>query len=380
MSLTVSAPDIHHAIVAERFNLASNGGKFSSRFLEPGLVSYRDVPGGGLELLRKETIDRALETALGNPLTIGHVSVTAENRLQVENGIVNSVSYNAEDGWFYCEGTVDTDEARSLIRRGQLPSCAYAVLSFGPGGTYHGIKYDREITDIIFQHLAIVEKPRYEGATFRLNSIVNQTTTMFKFLKKLITRENSADGKPVEKVETKVSEVSGDTTVEIDGVPVRLNDLAKTWKTQAGLVFNAEDEVEIDGAAVKMNSLVEAYRKARCNEMEKDEKEKKERENAAAEAKAKEERENAAKIERENAAKKETEEKVARENAAAAETKAKEERENAAKKDASHFNQLHFARENSATPAPQVKQNSGSITDRVAAGNARYGSTVSAAK
>lgn len=374
MSLTVSAPDVHHAVVAERFNLAPNGSKFRSRFLEPGLVSYRDVPGGGLELLRKETIDRALSTALGNPLTIGHVSVNAENRLDVENGIISEVSYSVDDGWFYCEGTVDTDEARSLIRRGQLPSCAYAVLSFGPGGMYHGIKYDREITDIVFQHLAIVEKPRYEGATFRLNSI-NPTTIMFKFLKKFITRENAADGQPVEKIETKVSEVSGDATVEIDGVAVRLNDLTKTWKTQAGLVFNGEDEVEVDGAPVKMNAMIEAYRKARCNEADAKKKDE-DRENAA--------KAEAEKVERENAAKKESDEKVARENAAAVEEKSKKEAEEKAKREnaatATHFNQLHFARENSATPASLVKQNSGSITDRVKAGQDRYGSTVSAAK
>ena len=367
----IEAPEQTRSAVAERFNLAPDGTKFKSRFIEPGLVSYRDTPGGGLELLRKETIDRCVSTAIGNPLTVGHVRVTAENRLDVENGVVMSVSYNVEDGWYYCEGTVETDQARRLIKEGQSPSCAYAVLSFGPGGTYHGIKFDREITDIVFQHLAIVEKPRYEGATFRLNAILNPSKTMFKFLKKLVTRSNGADGKVTEAVETHASEVSGDTVVEIDGQSVRLNDLASVWKTQKGQVFNAgaDDEFEIDGSAVRFHALVDAYRKARCNEAE------------AAAKKAEAEAEMAKKAEAEAgmAAKKhENEAEAAKKSEAEAEMKQNAAPAPAAPvvpaKSVEHFNQLQSARENSYFEVSKTEQNSGSITDRVKAGQSRYGS------
>ena len=366
--------------MAERFNLAPDGTKFKSRFIEPGLVSYRDTPGGGLELLRKETIDRCIVSAIGNPLTLGHVHVGAENRMEVEQGIVLDVSYNIEDGWYYCEGTVDTDAARTAIRDGKSPSCAYAVLEFGPGGTYHGIKFDREIMDISFQHLAIVEKPRYEGAIFRLNAIVsNQGKNMFKFLKKLVTRKNEADGKITETAETQVSEVSGDTTIDIDGNTVRLNDLATVWKTQKGLVFNAtdDDEFEIDGSAVRFHDLAAAYRKHRCNESEAAKK-------AEAEAEASKKHENEAeaskKHEAEEAKKRENEAEEAkkRENEAAAEKAKKEEedkkRENSAP---NHFQTLHFARENSISEINRAEINSGSIIDRVKAGQLRYGSAVS---
>jgi hypothetical protein len=77
------------------------------------------------------------------------------NFATVENGVVTGVDYNAEDGWYYANGTADTDQAVSKIRQGQRPSCAYAVRAFGPGGVYHGIKYDREIMDIEFQHLEL---------------------------------------------------------------------------------------------------------------------------------------------------------------------------------------------------------------------------------
>lgn len=379
----IEAPADTRSAIAERFNLAPDGTKFKSRFIEPGLVSYRDTPGGGLELLRKETIDRCLATAIGNPLTIGHVYVTPENRLDVENGVVTGVSYNVEDGWYYCEGTVDTDQARSAIRGGQAPSCAYAVMSFGPGGTYHGIKFDREITDIVFQHLAIVEKPRYEGAIFRLNSITNQGKIMFKFLKKLVTRKNDADGKVTEAVETHASEVSGETTVEIDGQTVRLNDLASVWKTQKGQVFNAgaEDEFEIDGTAVRFHELVSAYRKHRCHEAEMAKKAEAEAAKTMKETPAQEKQEPPMQEKQETPAEEKREHEGAmKQNAAAAPAEAPTAAPAAAPVEATpaksqeHFNQLHFARENSIIEIPKGEVNSGSITDRVKAGQARYGS------
>jgi len=241
-----------------RFNFTT-ASKFRSRFIEPGIISYADMQNGGIELLRKETIDKCLQTAVGNPLTIGHVDISQVNRTEVENGIVESVSYDPKDGWYYCEGTVDTDSAKLKMRAGLRPSCAYEVTSFGPGGVYHGIRYEREITGLKFQHLAIVEKPRYEGAVFRLNSFVSKSTNnMLKIFQKALERLNGVEDTKSEKV----TEIPGETLVEVDGKSVRMNDLMSVWKTQQGQVFeaSADDEVEIDGKRVRMHSLVECYR------------------------------------------------------------------------------------------------------------------------
>ena len=241
-----------------RFNFTT-ASKFRSRFIEPGIISYADMQNGGIELLRKETIDKCLQTAVGNPLTIGHVDISQVDRTEVENGIVESVSYDPKDGWYYCEGTVDTDSAKSKMRAGLRPSCAYEVTSFGPGGVYHGIRYEREITGLKFQHLAIVEKPRYEGAVFRLNSFVSKSTNnMLKIFQKALERLNGAQDTKSEKV----TEIPGETLVEVDGKSVRMNDLMSVWKTQKGQVFeaSADDEVEIDGKRIRMHELVNCYR------------------------------------------------------------------------------------------------------------------------
>lgn len=258
-----------------RFNIAAGDeGSFECKYIEPGLISYKDHRGGGLELLRRETIERAMNSAIGNPLTVNHVWITPENRAAEENGHIREWYFNPGDGWFYVRGAVTTPRAKQLIRV-KKPSNGYAVTSWGPGGVYNGIRYDREITGIQFNHLAIVEQPRYTDSEFRLNSYdsvsnPNKSMKVFKILKKLVTRENGTDGKPVESTKVESTEVAGDTTIEVDGQSVRLNELGEVWMRQTAAAavakVSGEDEVEIDGKNVRVNELVDTYRRSNKRE------------------------------------------------------------------------------------------------------------------
>jgi len=346
----------------DRFNIAPASKKFDCKFLEPGFVSYRDV-GGKLELLKKETIERAMPSAVGSPITVGHVMVTAENRAELENGIIESWYFNSEDGWYHVKGTVETDNAIQLIRKGYRPSCGFAVTDLGPGGRDHGIRYDREITGLIFNHLAIVERPRYAGADFRLNHItsVNPTMNVFKFLRKLVTTE-TVDGKPVEKVSTVPHEASGDTEVEIDGCKVRLNELFDAYlkETAEAFTITPETALEISGKTVTMGQLADAYRKNRANAAPAETAEQKAvREKAEADAK----------VARENALKTETPEaKAARE---------KQEADDKAATDKKRENdQAAFFTLRAASATPKVdggfSTTSGSLKEKCEIGAKRY--------
>ena len=246
----------------DRFNLAPNSRNFDCKFLEPGFVSYRDV-GGKLELLRKETIDRCMNSVIGTPLIVGHTDVTPENRADLEHGTITEWYFNSEDGWYHVKGQADTDRAVELIRIGWKPSCGYRVVGLQVGGMDHGIRYDQEISDLEFNHLAIVERPRYAGSDFRLNSH-QQPMNVFKLLKKLVTRENGADGKPVESVKTEATEISGDTEVEVNGQKVRLNELFQTYldETARAITITPEDALEVSGKAVTMGDLAAAHKAA----------------------------------------------------------------------------------------------------------------------
>lgn len=345
---------------SERFNIAAGSKKFDCKFLEPGFVSYRDIPGGKLELLRKQTIERAMDTAVGIPLTIGHTMVTAENRVNLENGVVTGWYFNSEDGWYHVTGTVDTDEALQLIRKGHRPSCGFKVLDLAPGGRDHGIRFDQEIADLVFNHLAIVERPRYAEADFRLNSItsVHPTMNVFKFLRKLVTTK-TVDGKPVEEISTVPHEASGNTEVEIDGKMVRLNELFDAYlkETAEAFTITPDTALEVSGKAVTMGQMADAYRKnqARTNSVTETPEQKLARET------------------KEAADKKTADDQRANEIAAADQKKkddeAAKQRENDAGKSA--FFTLHAARQNPKTDAG-FSTTSGSLKEKCELGAKRY--------
>lgn len=137
---------------------------YSCKFLEAGIVSYEDS-GAGIALLRKETIDKMKDSFIGKPVIIQHRSVGPENFQEHAVGYVISVHFNPEDAWFYADFLVTDDEAKRIIdEENYSVSCAYNVLDAKEGGLWHDIKYDGEIIDGSFTHLALVEAPRYEDS------------------------------------------------------------------------------------------------------------------------------------------------------------------------------------------------------------------------
>ena len=80
------------------------GRYFTSKFLEPGLAKY-DEPIGTI-LLDKETIDKFITSFKGCPVIIDHKDITDDTAKDERVGVVSNVWYNAEDGWYYCDGVI----------------------------------------------------------------------------------------------------------------------------------------------------------------------------------------------------------------------------------------------------------------------------------
>lgn len=270
-------------ILCDRFNLLEGTSKFSCRMIEPGIISYLNTAEKDVVLIRKETIDRCIASAKGNPLTIDHIDMSDDVPVEeVSNGSVSSVRYNAQDGWYYVDGVVDTEHAKNLIRRGYKPSCGFKekkVAINTTGLRYHGFHYDKEITELEFHHLAIVRKPRFEDAVFRLNSIVPPMKNLFTLLLQKITRKNDAEGKPlmvdgkhVEETTVEKIELDGSMEVEFQGKKLRLNDLGQMYMDATAGVISDEAEVTVPACEglpeckVRVNALKSAYNKHRKNE------------------------------------------------------------------------------------------------------------------
>ena len=171
----------------EIFNTADlpNGKKFKSRFIQAGLAGYPQQYGN--VLIKKESLDRFVNTLETKPVIINHQEVTSDNVNEIEVGRVHNVWFNEQDGWYWCDGVITNQKALDLIDKGWSVSCSYNVSDFSDkGGTENNIKYDMEFLDGNFTHLAIVKNPRYEGADI---VVVNAKEPMDKetmFLKGLM--------------------------------------------------------------------------------------------------------------------------------------------------------------------------------------------------
>lgn len=156
-----------NAIYLEDGN-GQEGRPFKSRFLQAGLVKY-DF---GVCLLKKETIDKFVNTFVECPVIIDHKdNLTDSDRV----GTIQKIWFSADDGWFWCSGIITDEKAIDLIENGYNVSCQYRITGYmenDEGKLHNANPYDKEILDGVFEHLAIVENPRYEDAFIAVNAYI----------------------------------------------------------------------------------------------------------------------------------------------------------------------------------------------------------------
>ena len=257
---------------------------FKARFLEAGVVKYEDE----MVLIKPENLMNIASDFKGAHTIIDHQDISIKNADEIV-GYITNVWFNAEDGWAWCDFTVNSEEAISLINKGYFVSCAY-LPEYAQGGTYHNIPYDQEIVGGEALHLAIVENPRYEGAIILKNSI-NKVMTIFKFKK---PKENKAEVKEIE-LENALFEIEEGENVSVaDMVAVYKNakeeEEKKENEEEKDPKVNAGDEFEVDGKMVKVSELASAY-KASMKKNAEDEEDKKKKENEEEEKKEEEKKE-----------------------------------------------------------------------------------------
>lgn len=167
--------------------------KFVSKFIEPGLINYQDI-GFGQCLLKKVTIDKFINTMIGCPVIINHQIVDKSNVKDLAVGYVTNVWFNPEDGWYYCDGILNDEDAESLIGQGYSVSCSFEITDVDESGGVHNDNfYDTEILNGNFRHLALVENPRFREA----NIAMNESSKVKKFLGLFNRKVNNKKGSEV---------------------------------------------------------------------------------------------------------------------------------------------------------------------------------------
>ena len=328
-----------------RQNAKVAGNRFTSRFIEPGLISYEDH-GGDKELLTKETLDTFTATFVGKPLIVRHNGKTTE-------GTITRVWWNPEDAWFWCEGDVQGTDGRQRINEGWSVSCGYHITDTDEsGGEWHAMPYARRILAFEGEHLALVENPRYEGASIRLNEKSPKhgaQMNVFKLIKKMLP--GAAAGDATNPDTGKPADVSGESEVEIDGANIRLNDLVELHRKAGKGEIAGDTMVEVAGKPVKFSDLVAGFR---ANEA-KDEKAKKDEDD---EKKKKDD-------ERKNAADEDDKKKKDKEKEEADE---KAKRDNAKIAGSNSFRVLANARNNPPPPVQTASTQFGTLSEQLERG------------
>ena len=282
---------------------------YSCKLMEAGIISYEDS-GAGIAYLTKQTIDKIAPSIIGKPVVVRHQKVTPENHDKVAVGYVTGVHFEPADAWFYVDFMIISDEVEPIDRDGcvvfKAPdgeildgiSGAYDVINTADGGVWHDIKFDAEILDGSFTHLALVVNPRYEEtnkireASFMLingkvaNQIDNAESPEYKeqFAKEKKEHPEMTDAEikkiVLDHARAKNKEAASDENMNSKEESPMKN-LFKIFrkvtngKDEAEEVMNAA--VDIDGQEIPVKELIDTYK---AEEVEKAEKAKLDAENA----------------------------------------------------------------------------------------------------
>lgn len=345
---------------------------YTCKFLEGGIVSYEDSD-AGIALLKKETIDKMAHTFIGRPVIIDHQNITPENFEKAAVGYVINVRFEPADAWFYADFIVTDDKARVLIdEKGYSVSCAYNVLDVAEGGLWHDIRFDGEIIDGSFTHLALVESPRYEDskiskqlpamlvngkAAHYLNNKEDTKMSIFKLFKKKENEKEQDLGLLHVAINEKAVPLTDVLLSCLNGKKLDFTSYVAVNEKQSYMAQDA-DIVDINGKTVSIGELKACYAMKAENAKEDEEKlkemEAKKKNEKEEEEKKKEEEAKNAKDEEEKKAKeeenkkkneKEAEEKAKKdeEEKKANEKKEEEEKKNAKAREDEFFKELSNA-------------------------------------
>lgn len=320
-------------------------------------------------LLTKESLAQMAPSIQGVPVVLDH----PEGKITDQNvgdlpvvGRVADMHYDEANEVWLAHFIVDDARAVQLLQNGYGVSTAWFGDKYAAGGTFNNCPYDSELLEGRYEHLAIVERPRYEMAVdpIFLNSKDGHNDQPEVNIKTEPKKESvSMLGKLFRKV-TQREEImvnsNEDLFVEVDGVETPLKDVIahvaelnrnEKEKEPEKKMVNGDDEVDVDGEKMSVNELIEKYKaskpKANAEDEKKDEKKENETEDKKEEKDEKKENE--------------TEEKDDEKKENSVEEKETIER----------FNDLDTANRNSMEA--EVSSNL-SLRERTDAGRKRYGS------
>jgi len=299
-------------------------GRYYAKHFQAGTCKYED----NVIFVDNPTIKQCMASFDGKPTYIDHQIVDEDNLKDQSHGAVVRCFYNELDGWYWLEFLAFTTELEEKIQQGWSVSNAYSVLKKGEAGTWHNNPYDFEVLELEFNHLAIVETPRYEQSCimtpdkFKLYN--EEHKKLVNELKNSIDRkENKIGGKrmfQLFKTKKEAVEIDDNISVQLEnGKDVSLKEMVCVWnemekkkeeenKKNEKTYVKDEEVVKIGENEVSIKELKKAYNEKMKEEEKEEEENKKKNEIDEEEKKKEEEEENKKKNEADEEEKKKEEE------------------------------------------------------------------------
>lgn len=143
----------------------SQGKIFYGMHFCPGVAQYDNAEGSFKVFLNEATIRKMNPTFAGRPMFVEHVDEVEGDLNQLRNeadGWVIESFYNEADGKTWAKFIIVSDRGFTALRKGFRLSNAYIPELTNTTGVWNGVTYQKLVTDGEFEHLAIVQNPRYD--------------------------------------------------------------------------------------------------------------------------------------------------------------------------------------------------------------------------
>ena len=357
----------------------SKGNIYYGMHFYPGVAEYQEAEKQPYRIFINESTIRNMGPSFaGRPIFVEHVDDVEESidelKKEADGWVVESF-YNEADGKHWVKFIVCSERGERAIKRGFRLSNAYIPQLGGQGGVWNGVSYQKEVTGGEYEHLAIVNNPRYDESVImtpeEFKAYCEQQTEELKRL------ANSKKEKPAMKLKF-WNRKPAENAADLEGLSVTLPKSGKEMtivqlvnaadevEAKKGMA-NADDKVKVGDKEMTVGELVKCYEKAENDlaQMAKNEDED-EVENEDEESVDNDEDE-AAKKKALELAEHEEKEILEKKKQNSKKTKTAEEKAKAKK----NFDALKNAHKNSSTPAISVDLS----VDKLARGQQRYGST-----
>lgn len=340
----------------------------------PGVAEYKEPGKDAYRILINENAAKAMDpTFAGKPVYVGHVEDVDLENLQMEaDGYVTKSFYNEFDGKHWVEFIVVSDKGHQAIGQKWRLSNAYVPQNFGSGGLWHGVSYIKEVLGGEYEHLAIVNDPRYDESVILTPEEFKKYNEAKEIELQKLKNSNEEKGESKmkfslfkkEKVENSKSEDLEKLSVVLpkSKVEMTISDLVEEMDTIKNMhgYANGDHLVKVGEDEMSVNDLVKKHMET-CNKMT-------EMENASKESEAEVESMDNEDVEADEKAKDLGEEKDSKLFPKNKKKNEKDEESTEEKK--KNFDKLKNAQEKALAEAPVIEL----AMDRVARGKQRYGS------